>query len=60
MNDRAYFVHATSDRDKGRMVLIDKPITDYINGGTKHAGIIICRPNDLPPSPLWQNTVVKQ
>jgi hypothetical protein len=60
MNDRAYFVHATSDRDKGRMVLIDKPITDYINGGTKHAGIIICRPKDLPPSPLWQNTVVKQ
>ncbi|MGL5016850.1 MAG: N-acetylmuramoyl-L-alanine amidase-like domain-containing protein [Luteolibacter sp.] len=60
INDRAYFAHATSDRDKGRMVLIDKPITDYINGGTKNAGIIICRPNDLPPSPLWQNTVVKQ
>jgi Protein of unknown function (DUF1460) len=60
LNDRAYFAHATSDRDKGRMVLIDKPITDYINGGTKNAGIIICRPNDVPPSPLWQNTVVKQ
>lgn len=60
LRDRAYFLHATSDRDKGRMVLIDKPITDYVNGGTKHAGIIVCRPIDLPPSPLWQGNVVKQ
>ncbi len=60
MNDRAYFAHATSDRDKGRMTVIDKPITDYINGGSKHAGIIICRPNDVPQSPLWQSNVVKQ
>ncbi|MGL4401554.1 MAG: N-acetylmuramoyl-L-alanine amidase-like domain-containing protein [Luteolibacter sp.] len=60
LHDRAYFAHATSDRDKGRMVLIDKPIADYINGGTKHAGIIVCRPNDFPPSPLWQSNVVKQ
>jgi Protein of unknown function (DUF1460) len=60
LHDRAYFTHATSDRDKGRMVLVDKPIADYINAGTKHAGIIICRPNELPPSPLWQNKVVKQ
>ena len=42
------------------MVVIDCPITDYVNRGSKHAGIIICRPNDVPPSPLWQNQVVKQ
>lgn len=60
LKDRAYFTHATSDRDKGRMVIIDKPITDYVNGASKHAGIIICRPNDVPPSPLWQNNMAKQ
>ena len=50
--NRAYFTHATSDRDKGHMVIIDRPISDYVNGASKHAGIIICRPNDLKPSPL--------
>lgn len=60
LNDRAYFTHATSDRDKGRMVIIDRPITDYVNGGSKHAGIIICRPNDLPPSALWQKQMVER
>lgn len=60
MLDRAYFTHATSDRDKGRMVIIDRPITDYLNGASKHAGIIICRPNDVPRSPLWQNNVARQ
>lgn len=60
LNNRAYFTHATSDRDKGRMVIIDRPITDYVNAGSSHAGIIICRPNDFPPSSLWKNVVVKQ
>lgn len=60
IKNRAYFAHATSDRDKGRMTLIDRPITDYLNGSSKHAGIIICRPNDVPPSPLWQKAVAKQ
>jgi len=59
-NDRAFFTHATSDRAKGRMVVIDRPIADYVNGSSKHAGIIVCRPNDLPPSPLWQNNVVRK
>ncbi|HEX5791502.1 MAG TPA: N-acetylmuramoyl-L-alanine amidase-like domain-containing protein [Luteolibacter sp.] len=45
--ERAWFVHATSDRDKGRRVVIDRPITDYLNGSRKHAGIVICRPRDL-------------
>lgn len=60
VQDRAYFSHATSDRDKGRKVIIDRPITDYLNGAAKHAGIIICRPNELPPSPLWQTRVASQ
>ncbi len=60
IQDRAYFAHATSDRSKGRMTIIDRPITDYVNDAKKHAGIIVCRPNDVPPSPLWQNSVVKQ
>ena len=60
LKNRAYFMHATSDRDKGRMCIIDRPITDYLNGSSKHAGIVICRPNDLPPSPLWQQGVAKQ
>lgn len=57
---RAYFMHATSDRDKGRMTIIDKPITDYVNGSGKHAGIIICRPFDVPPSRLWEKNTVAQ
>ncbi|MBC8127753.1 MAG: DUF1460 domain-containing protein [Gloeobacteraceae cyanobacterium ES-bin-144] len=60
LGNRAYFSHATSDSDKGRMTIIDRPITDYLNGASKHAGIIVLRPNDVPPSPLWQKAVVKQ
>lgn len=56
-NKRAYFMHATSDRSKGRMTVMDKPITDYLSGGSKHAGIVVCRPVDLPPSRLWRNAV---
>lgn len=47
LNGRAYFTHATSERDKGRMTIIDRPITDYLHARDKHAGIIICRPRDL-------------
>jgi hypothetical protein len=54
INGRAYFTHATSDRDKGRMTIVDRPIADYLSASNSHAGIIICRPYDLPPSPLWQ------
>ena len=57
LNGRAYFTHATSDHDKGRKIIIDRPIADYLNGSATHAGIIICRPNDLPPSPLWQQSI---
>lgn len=60
IKERAYFAHATSDRDKGRMTLIDRPITEYLNENSKHAGMVICRPNDLPPSPLWRQSVVNR
>ena len=60
VNNRAYFSHATSDRDKGRMTIIDRPITDYLNENSKHAGMIICRPHDVPPSPLWKKSVVQR
>lgn len=60
LNNRAYFTHATSDRDKGRMTIIDRPITEYLNGASKHAGIIICRPNDIPTSSLWQTNLARQ
>jgi hypothetical protein len=58
--NRAYFSHATSDRDKGHCVIIDRPITDYLNAASKHAGIIICRPYDVPPSPLWKKSASRQ
>ncbi len=47
-NGRAYFTHATSSRDKGRKVIIDTPITDYLKDNSKHAGMVICRPKDVP------------
>jgi len=49
-NGRAYLTHATSEYDKGRQVIIDGTITDYLHARTKHAGIIICRPKDIPTS----------
>lgn len=48
LRGRAYFMHATSSRDKGRCTALDKPITDYLMESPRHAGIIICRPKDLP------------
>lgn len=54
INGRAYFSHATSDYDKGHMTIIDCPISDYLAQGYRHAGIIVCRPKELPLSPQWQ------
>jgi len=60
VNGRAYFSHATSDRDKGRMVIIDRPITDYLNGMSKHAGIVVCRPLDVPAAPQWKKQLAEE
>jgi hypothetical protein len=51
--NRAWFMHATSMRDKGRRMILDKPISDYLREGSSHAGIVIFRPRDLPPSKMW-------
>ena len=59
IKDRAYFTHATSDRDKGRMVMMDRPITEYLHGTMKHAGIIICRPLEVQTSQLWQSKIAE-
>lgn len=37
------FLHATSDRSKGRRVILDGRISEYLAGGS-HAGVIVCRP----------------
>lgn len=52
---RAHFVHATSSKDKGRRTIFDKPITDYLAENAKHAGMIICRPKDLPRNDANKN-----
>lgn len=55
--DRAWFMHATSERSKGRRMVLDKPIADYLGESSSRAGIVICRPRDLPPSPQWQQNM---
>ncbi len=60
IGERAIFTHATSDRDKGRMVIIDRPITDYLNASSSHIGMIISRPNDVPASSLWQGNMARR
>jgi len=60
LKGRAYFTHATSDRSKGRMTIVDRPITDYLNGSSKHAGIAVMRPKELPRSPMWQRNMAER
>lgn len=38
------FMHATSDRNKGRKVILDRRISDYLAEKSSRAGIIVCRP----------------
>lgn len=45
--NRAWFMHATSSRDKGRKVILDQPISNYLAESDARAGIIICRPKEL-------------
>lgn len=45
--DRARFLHATASRDRGRKVILDVPITDYLARSRDHYGIIIYRPKDV-------------
>jgi hypothetical protein len=54
---RARFMHATSERSKGRRMIIDRPISDYLNESSSRAGIVISRPKELPPSRIWDQQV---
>lgn len=37
-------MHATSERSKGRKVILDRRISDYLAEKSARAGIIVCRP----------------
>jgi hypothetical protein len=57
---RARFMHATSERSKGRRMIIDRPISDYLNESSSRAGIVISRPKELPPSRIWDQQVASR
>jgi len=46
--DGTHLMHATSRRDKGRKVVLDCRISDYLKRSDDHFGIVIYRPLDLP------------
>jgi len=46
--DGIWFMHATSKRDKGRKVILDCRISDYLQRSNENHGIIVYRPLDLP------------
>jgi hypothetical protein len=46
--DGTWFMHATSKRDKGRKVILDCRISDYLQRSDENHGIIVYRPLDLP------------
>jgi hypothetical protein len=43
-------MHATSNRDKGRKVILDSRISDYLKRSDENFGIIIYRPLELAAS----------
>ncbi|MEI8292535.1 MAG: N-acetylmuramoyl-L-alanine amidase-like domain-containing protein [bacterium] len=45
--DTARLMHATSRRDKGRKVILDSRISDYLKRSDDHFGIVIYRPLDI-------------
>ncbi|MDK3157954.1 DUF1460 domain-containing protein [Kamptonema cortianum] len=44
------FMHATSAKGKGRQCIVDSRLRDYLFASKKRAGIIVARPNPLPPA----------
>ena len=46
--DGVWFMHATSKRDKGRKVILDCRISDYLKRSDENYGIVVYRPLDLP------------
>ena len=45
------FMHATSERDKGRQVILDRRLSEYLAERRHRAGIIVCRPLEIPLRP---------
>lgn len=45
--DGTHFMHATSNRSKGRKTILDGRISDYLKRSDDHYGIIVYRPLDL-------------
>jgi len=46
-SDGVHLMHATSKRDLGRKVVLDRRISQYLKGSSDHYGIIVYRPLDL-------------
>jgi len=44
----ARLMHATSDRSKGRQVITDRRISEYLAENSNRAGIIVLRPHEVP------------
>jgi hypothetical protein len=45
--DGMHFMHATSNRSRGRKVVIDDRISQYVKRSSDHIGIIVYRPKDV-------------
>jgi hypothetical protein len=45
--DGAHFLHATSNRSRGRKVILDGRISQYLGRSSDHVGIIVYRPGDI-------------
>jgi hypothetical protein len=46
-NDGVHLMHATSSRSRGRQVILDGRIAEYLQRSSDHAGIVVYRPKDL-------------
>ena len=46
-SDGTHFMHATSNRSRGRKVILDGRISDYLYRSSDHIGIIVYRPQDV-------------
>lgn len=49
---KALFMHATSDRQRGRCVIVDHQLTSYLRRVSHHIGVVICRPLEIPLA-MW-------
>jgi cell wall-associated NlpC family hydrolase len=45
--DGMHFMHATSNRARGRKAILDDRISQYVNRSGDHIGIIVYRPQDI-------------